>query len=143
MIFFSKKNGGGAFQVSEIHRFPSFQVSKFPRDGGREDQWEAWNWSCHLRANERPWKKLHPIAHTDRQKHGNGDSMTNSSEWGQVGERYNFYINLDNWIFLEYICELTIWRFTEDFSNILRNKTQLNLPFLYSIVISYHMYIFI
>ena len=47
-----------SFRVSEL---PSFKVSKFPRGGGREDQWEAWNWSHDLRANERPHKKLHPI----------------------------------------------------------------------------------
>ena len=23
--------------------------------GGEVDQWEAWNWSCNLRATERPW----------------------------------------------------------------------------------------
>ena len=34
---------------------------------GKEDQWKAWNWSCDLRANERPQKKLHPMAHTSIQ----------------------------------------------------------------------------
>ena len=29
------------------------------RAGGRVDQWEALNWSCDLRANERPGKKSH------------------------------------------------------------------------------------
>ena len=56
------RGAGGCFRVSKflsfrVTKFPSFQVSKFPREeGGREDQWEAWNWSCDLRANERPKK---------------------------------------------------------------------------------------
>ena len=29
---------------------------------------------------------MHPMAHTDRQTHGHGDSMTNSAQWGRVGE---------------------------------------------------------
>ena len=33
---------------------------------GREDQWDAWNWSCDLRANERP-KKTAPYAQTNIQ----------------------------------------------------------------------------
>ena len=47
-------------------------------------------WSCDLRANERPRKKLHSMAQTDTQTHistdGHGDSMTNSAQWGRVGE---------------------------------------------------------
>ena len=39
-----------------------------------------------LRANERPSKKLHSMAQTDTQTHGHGDSMTNSAQWGRVGE---------------------------------------------------------
>ena len=31
------------------------------------NQWEAWNWSCDLRANERPGEKMHLMAHTDTQ----------------------------------------------------------------------------
>ena len=38
-------------------------------------------WSCDLRANERPRQKLYPMAHTDRQTHGHGDSMTESAQW--------------------------------------------------------------
>ena len=37
--------------------------------GGGGDHWEAWNWSCDLRANERPRKKLHSMAQTDRHTH--------------------------------------------------------------------------
>ena len=51
---------------------------------GGEDQWKAWNRSCDLRANEKPWKKLHPMAQTDRQtdthKDGHHDSMTESAD---------------------------------------------------------------
>ena len=39
---------------------------KFRRAG---DQWEARNWSCDLRANERPRKKLQPMAQTHKQTH--------------------------------------------------------------------------
>ena len=60
-----------SFQVTEkpssqIYKLQSFWLSKFPQEGGREDQWEAWNWSCDLSANERPRKKLHPMAQTDK-----------------------------------------------------------------------------
>ena len=34
--------------------FIFFFVEGVQKYGG--DQWEAWNWSCDLRANERPWK---------------------------------------------------------------------------------------
>ena len=55
-------------------------------------KWEAGIWSCDLRANERPRKKLHLMAQTNRQTHsqtdGHGDSMTNSAQRGQVGEKY-------------------------------------------------------
>ena len=37
------------------------------------DQWETGMWSCDLRANERPLKKMHPTAQTDRQT----DKQTN------------------------------------------------------------------
>ena len=30
---------------------------------------------------------------TDRQTHGHGDSMTNSAQWGRVGESYGFLVN--------------------------------------------------
>ena len=77
--FFFFFGGGGvqknsdlsSFQVTE---FPSFQVSK---EGWREDQREAWNWSCDLRANERPWgKKLHLMAQTDIQTSRHPDIQT-------------------------------------------------------------------
>ena len=29
--------------------------------------------------------------HTDTQTHGHGDSMTNSDQWGQVGEKMKFH----------------------------------------------------
>ena len=55
-----------------------------------EGQWEAWNWSCDLRANERPPKKLHPMAqnhtHTHRQTVGHGKSMTESDQRGRFSE---------------------------------------------------------
>ena len=103
-----------SFRVSElpiylVSEFPSFrvtefrslQVCKFPKEGGKEDQWEAWNWSCDLRANERPWKKLHPMAQTYTQTdiltNGHGDSMTNSAQRGQVGE--NYQVNIPNKIY--------------------------------------------
>ena len=104
MFFAPNKNifllgGGGvcqSFQVFDflnyqVCEFPSFQVSKFTRKGGREDQWEAWNWSCHVRANERP-NKTAPNGvdwQTDKQTHGHGDSLTNSAKWGRVGENHN------------------------------------------------------
>ena len=55
-----------SFQVSELQ---SFQVSKFPnwRYGGRGTNERPGNWSCYLRANERPWKQLHQMAHTKQQ----------------------------------------------------------------------------
>ena len=70
--------------------------------GGREDQWEAWNWSCDLRANKRPKKTAPNGRQTDRQvTHGHGDSMTESSNWGQFSENLhliqttlvNFFVN--------------------------------------------------
>ena len=51
--------------------------------GGAEDQWEVWNWSCDLSANERlkknctRWRTL-----TD----GHGDYMTESSQVGQFSK---------------------------------------------------------
>ena len=53
-------------------------------EGGRKDQWAAWNWSCDLLANERPWEKVHPMAQTTRQtsRHfdGHADSLTESAQ---------------------------------------------------------------
>ena len=37
-------------------------------------------------------KKLHPMAQTD----GHGDSMTNSAQWGRVGEKLTLCVEL-NW----------------------------------------------
>ena len=64
-------------EVSWVSGFLSFQVTKFPSFQGREKQWEAWNWSCDLRANERPknnftrWRKQ-----TDRQTSRQTDMTT-------------------------------------------------------------------
>ena len=57
--------------------------------GGREDQWEAWNWSYDLRANERP-KKIHPLTQTDRQSDEHGTSMTESAQWGRFSENLTY-----------------------------------------------------
>ena len=43
--------------------------------GRGEDQWEAWNWSCDLRANERP-KKTPPDG-ADRQTDRQTNRQTN------------------------------------------------------------------
>ena len=55
-------------------------------EGRREDQWEAWNWSWDLRANERP--KLHLMAQTDRHPdiltHRHYASMTESAQWRPI-----------------------------------------------------------
>ena len=53
-------------------------------------------WSCDLRANERPKKKLHVMAQTDRQTNGHGDSMTESAQWADSVKRHSHCI----------ICEL-------------------------------------
>ena len=47
-----------------VNYFLSFFGGEGGAEGGREDQWEAWNWSCDMRANERPWQKLHRMAQT-------------------------------------------------------------------------------
>ena len=44
--------------------------------------------SCYLRANERPRKKLHLMAQTDRQTSGHANSMTKFAQWGQFSENY-------------------------------------------------------
>ena len=36
--------------------------------------------------NKRPKKELQPMAQTDRQTHGHGNSMKNSAQRGRVGE---------------------------------------------------------
>ena len=52
-------------KVTSFNLAPSAQWAdsvKIPHTGrgGRGiDHWEAWNYSCDLRANERPWKKLY------------------------------------------------------------------------------------
>ena len=43
---------------------------------GGEDQWEAWNWSCDLRANETPREKLHMMAQKKRQTSRQTDMET-------------------------------------------------------------------
>ena len=76
-----------------IYIFPRwffFLLSFLERGGGgREDQWEAWNWSCDLRANERP-KKIHPLTQTDRQSDKHDNSMTESAQWGRFSENLTY-----------------------------------------------------
>ena len=55
--------------------------------GGGGYHWEAGIWSCDLRANKRPWKKLHSMAQTYIHAYRHGNSMTNSAQWGRVGEK--------------------------------------------------------
>ena len=58
--------------------------------GGGGDQWEAWNWSCDLRANERPRKKLHQMAHKTRLT----NSMTESAQRGRFSENRFKYLRI-------------------------------------------------
>ena len=57
---------------------------------GGENQWEAWNWSWDLKANERPWKKLYPMAQTNKQinkqKKRTCNSMTELAQCGWFSE---------------------------------------------------------
>ena len=45
-----------------------------------------------------PKKKLHPMAQTHKQINGHGDSMTNSAQWGRVGENDDKDDNEDDYI---------------------------------------------
>ena len=69
-------------------------------------QWEAWNWSCDLRANDRPRIKLHPMAQanklpdkeTNRQTDGHRNSMTESAQWGWFRENQCLSPTLVVWL---------------------------------------------
>ena len=41
-----------------------------------------------------PWDLM---AQTDRQTDGHGDSMTNSAQWGRVGENYEYLVQIGIW----------------------------------------------
>ena len=56
----------------------SVSIGWQPIVGGGVNQWEAWNWSCDFRANERP-KKISPDG-ADTHAYGHGDSMINSAQ---------------------------------------------------------------
>ena len=65
--------------------------------GGGEDQWEAWNWSCDLRANARPRKKMHPMAHNYKRT-----DMTELAKWGRFSENLNYPLILNS--FSNFVC---------------------------------------
>ena len=67
-------------------------------------QWEAGIWSCDLRANERPWKKLHPMAQTS----GHGDSMTNSAHGPSGAELVKTECNAYGRYYTQQ-CNILIW----------------------------------
>ena len=91
------------FLSYRVSKFPSFQVSKGRRKAGR--------------TNERPGtdhvtsgpirglgKKLHLMAHTDKQTNGHGDFMTNSAQWGQVGENLVVkFRNIETYVYFHQI----------------------------------------
>ena len=71
---------------------------------------EAWNWSCDLRANERPRKnciRLHKQTDRLKNKHpdGHGNYMTESAQWGQFSEKNHILIYFK----IRTYCRSKIW----------------------------------
>ena len=83
-IFFWR-GGVSEFPSFRVTKFPSFQVSKGGREGGPMRGLELIMWS------QGQWEASEKTAPdgAHRQTSGHGDSMTNSAQWGRVGEKEN------------------------------------------------------
>ena len=90
-----------SFWISEL---PSFQVSKFPsfqgREGGRTNERPGTDnvISGPMRGLEKNCTRWR--TQTDKQTSGHGDSMTNSAQWGRVGENTFVIHSFSQWIIL-------------------------------------------
>ena len=75
-----------SFRVTEL---PIFQVSKFPsfqrREGGRTNDRPG---TDHVISGPMRGLEKNCTDGADRHTHGHGHSMTNSAQWGRVGENH-------------------------------------------------------
>ena len=95
---------GGKNSFGVVQKYIYVSIFFFFLGGGcGEEQWMFWNWSCDLRANERP-KKTAPNgteSQTDKHIDGHRDSMNELDLWGRFSEKK---LNFDSTVSVCCVC---------------------------------------